>query len=204
MENRLLSVLARLHARMTEEDTLRNTLPREEWLRRRPEMMLAIGEQAGRLLNLLVKTAGARALLEIGTSVGYSTLWLAEAARTTGGRVVSLDVNPAKHAQARANLAEAGLEHLVELITGDALAALATLPGPFDFVLLDAERDMYGACFEALRPRLAPGALVAADNMTFPPSPHAGPYQEQVRSTPGFASLLVPIGNGVELSRWEG
>ncbi len=197
----LASVLARLHARMAEEQRLRTELPPEEFAARRPGLMLAIGEESAWLLHLLLGLRGARHALEIGTSVGYSTLWLADALRETGGRLTSLDGSADKHRQARANLAEAGLLDGVELVTAQAPAALEGMAGPFDFVLIDCERSDYLASLEAVRPRLAPGALIAADNMTFPPSPHAGAYQQHVRGLPGWDSLLVPIGNGIELSR---
>ena len=197
----LASVLARLHARMAEEERLRAELPPEDFAARRPGLMLAIGEESARLLHLLLRIRAARHALEIGTSVGYSTLWLADALRETGGRLTSLDGSADKHRQAHENLAEAGLLEGVELLTAQAPAALAGLAGPFDFVLIDCERSDYLASLEAVRPRLAPGALIAADNMTFPPSTYAGAYQQHVRGLPGWDSLLVPIGNGIELSR---
>lgn len=186
---------------MAQEDHLRESLPAEAFAARRGEMMLAIGEEAGRFLNLLIKAAGAKNLLEIGTSVGYSTLWLADAARVTHGRVITLDINPGKHTQARENLAEAGLLNRVELITGDAAESIDRLAGPWDFVLLDTLKADYIPCFEAFHPKLAAGALIAADNMVFPESQHTRAYQQRVRGSPGYQSVMVPIGNGIELSR---
>jgi predicted O-methyltransferase YrrM len=197
----LREVLSRLHTRMAAEDRLRATLSPQAFAARRPELMLAIGEDSARLLHLLVRLSGARRVLEIGTSVGYSTLWLADALRQTGGRVTSLDASADKHRQAAENLAQAGLAGPVELVTAQAPAVLQRLPGPFDLVLLDCERSDYLPCFEAFRGKLAPGALVVADNMTFPPSPHAPAYQVCVRGLAGWDSVLVPIGNGIELSR---
>jgi predicted O-methyltransferase YrrM len=197
----LRRVLSRLHARMAAEERLRATLKPGAFAARRPELMLAIGEATASLLHLLVLARGARRVLEIGTSVGYSTLWLADAVRQTGGRVTSLDASADKHRQAAGNLDAAGLRDRVELLTAQAPAALARLEGPFELVLLDCERPDYLPCFESFQGLLAPGALVVADNMTFPPSPHAPAYQGRVRALPGWDSLLVPIGNGIELSR---
>lgn len=194
-------VLERLHERMAEEARLRTELSAEAFAARRPELMLAIGEETARLLHTLALAAGATRILEIGTSVGYSTLWLADAARRTGGRVTTLDGSADKHRQAREHLAAAALPEHVELVTDLAPAALAGLAGPFDLVLLDCERHDYLPCFQAFAGKLAPGALVVADNMTFPPSPHAPAYQRHVRGLPGFESMGVPIGNGVELTR---
>ncbi len=198
-------VLARLHERMEREKAQRAGMSREEVDARIEEFMLPIGPEAGRFLNLLIKAAGARTCLEVGASVGYSTLWLAEAARATGGRVISLEVSPAKHAEARENLAEAGLADSVEWITGDALETIAAQPGPFDFVLLDLWKNLYIPCFDALRPKLAAGALVTADNMVTPADNESTrAYQTHVRAVPGLESVMVPIGNGIELSRAPG
>jgi predicted O-methyltransferase YrrM len=197
----LKTVLSRLHARIAAEEALRRTLPPDGFAARRSGLMLAVGEDTGRFLHLLLRACRAQAVLELGTSVGYSTLWLADALRGRGGRITSLDASADKHRQARENLGEAGLLESVRLVTAKAPAALRELPGPFDFVLLDCERPDYLPCFEACQAALAPGALVVADNMTTPPSPHAGRYQQHVRALAGWSSLLVPIGNGLELSR---
>ena len=196
-------VLEVLHARIAEEDAQRETLSKEELEAIRPQRMLAIGEEAGRFLNLLIKVAGSRHVLELGTSVGYSTVWLAEAARANGGQVTTIDENGDKTAQARDYLAQAGLAEVVTFVTGDALEIIAAQAGPFDFVLLDIWKSAYIPCFEAFLPKLAPGGLIAADNMTWPVTEYTPLYQERVRNTPGMESTLVPVGNGVELSRLE-
>lgn len=200
------AVLARLHERMAREKKILADISSEEFAGRVDEFMLPVGEEVGRLLNLLVKAARAKTLLELGTSVGYSTLWLAEAARAVGGHVFSMDENPAKHEQARENLREAGLAGQVTLITGDALKEIPALRGGLDFVLLDVWKSGYLPCYEALRPKLNAGAILAADNMIRPESAreHTEAYQASVRATPGMDSVLVPIGNGIELSRLAG
>lgn len=194
-------VLETLHARIASEDAQRETLSKSELEATRPQRMLAIGEEAGRFLNLLIKAAGCQHVLELGTSVGYSTIWLAEAARANGGRVTTIDEDEQKTAQARDYLSQAGLADVVTFVTGDALENIAADPGPFDFVLLDIWKSAYIPCFEAFLPKLAPGGLIAADNMTRPVTEYAPLYQERVRNTPGMESTLVPVGNGVELSR---
>ncbi len=196
-------MLARLERRSAREEAVRRSLSETEYRGRLGEFMLAIGPDSGRLLNLLVKHGRCTRILELGTSVGYSALWLAEAARATGGRVVSLDNQPGKQREAREHLAQAGLAGRVELITADILAAIPRLPGPFDFVLLDYTRDQYIAALEALRPKLAPGAIVAADNMLQPQAtrPQAEAYRAHVAAQADLDSVLVPIGNGIELTR---
>jgi predicted O-methyltransferase YrrM len=165
---------------------------------------LPIGPEAGGFLNLLIKSLRPQRILELGTSNGYSTLWLAEAAREVGGKVITIEAIAKKQAYARAALAKAGVDGVVEFLGGDALQLLKTLPGPFDFVLLDLWKELYGACLDLFYPRLAPGAIVAADNMIEPVSSRrqAAEYRRVVREKPQMQSLLLPVGQGIELSRY--
>jgi predicted O-methyltransferase YrrM len=167
------------------------------------EQLLYVGPETALLMNTLIKAMGARRILELGTSYGYSTVWLAEAARQTGGKVVSLDVAPGTQAYAREKLAAAGLSDQVELVSADALEFLKTWTQPLDFVLVDLWKDLYVPCLELFFPRLAPGALVAADNMLRPSPTHdnARAYRRAVRAKPGIESVLLDIGSGIELSR---
>jgi predicted O-methyltransferase YrrM len=144
-------------------------------------------------------------VLELGTSYGYSTLWFAEAMQATGGKVVSLDVADFKQAHARTTLERVGLQDLVEFHTGDALQILPTLEGGFDFVLLDIWKDLYLPALELFLPKLARGAIVVADNMLRPEQdrPHALAYRRAIRSKPGISSVLLPLGQGLEVSRFE-
>ena len=183
----------------------------ELWRNPRPGMgvddfLLAVGPATGALINTLVKGARAKSILEIGTSYGYSTLWLAEAARATGGRVATLDVAAHKQAYARDMLEKAGLADVVDFRTGDARELIPTLQGSLDFVLLDCWKDIYVPCLELFHPMLAPGGVVVADNMTFPESAHAEAiaYRRAVRAKPNMASVLLSVGSGVELSRRRG
>lgn len=172
----------------------------------RDERLLAVGRAVGAMLNLLIKEVGAKAILEVGTSYGYSTVWLAEAAKAVGGKVTTVELHRYKQDYARDALAEAGLGGHVEFRAGDALDILATLPGPFDFVLLDLWKDQYVPCLELVYPKLAPGALIAADNMIEPAGSRddAAAYRRVVRAKAGIQSMLLPVGQGVELSRYVG
>lgn len=201
----VLAVLADYEARAEREDALRDTLGPEEAERRIDEMLLPVGRATGTLLNLLAKEACARRTLEVGSSFGYSTVWLAEAARAVHGRVISLELKAAKTEYATAQLARAGLADFVEFRVGDALASLAELPGPFDLVLIDLWKNLYVPVFELLHPKLAPGALVIADNMIEPASarPHAQAYRHAVHVARDMSSVLLPVGNGLELSRYQ-
>ena len=201
----VLAVLADYEARAEREEALWDTLGPEEAERRIDEMLLPVGRATGTLLNLLAKEAGARRILEVGSSFGYSTVWLAEAARAVHGRVISLELKAEKTEYATAQLTRAGLADFVEFRLGDALETLAALAGPFDLVLIDLWKNLYVPVFELLYPRLAPGALVVADNMIEPASarPHAQAYRHAVHVAREMTSVLLPVGNGIELSRFQ-
>ena len=190
MDRPLLDLLDRL-ARFGEDNDARETA--------RPRRMLNITRDTGRLLWILIGAIGAKRVLEVGTSNGFSTIWLADAARSTGGRVTTLELNPDKIALARANLADAGLAGFVDVIAGTAADTLATLPGPFDLVFLDADRPSYLTYLELVVPKLRPGGLLVADNVTS----HASELQDylaRVKSHPRLFSVTVPIGNGEEIA----
>ncbi|HEV8016326.1 MAG TPA: class I SAM-dependent methyltransferase [Stellaceae bacterium] len=165
---------------------------------------LPIGPEAGAFLNLLITSLRPQRILELGTSNGYSTLWLATAAREVGAKVITVEAIARKQAYARAALTKAGVAGVVEFLGGDALELLKTLPGPFDFVLLDLWKELYGACLDLFYPKLAPGAIIAADNMIQPVSSRrqAAEYRRAVRAKPQMQSLLLPVGQGIELSRF--
>ena len=206
MDQKIQEVLSEYEARAAKESPHIMQMSEEEWRRRRDEFMLSVGHDTGRLLNILAKGAGARRILELGSSYGYSTLWLAEAARKTGGMVFSLEINSPKQEYARAALAKAGLAEHVKFFLGDALKTIASLEGPFDFVLLDLWKDLYVSCFDLFYPKLKPGAIVVADNMLRPEDylPDALKYRRHVRSHPKIDSVLLPVGSGIELSRYGG
>jgi predicted O-methyltransferase YrrM len=199
------AVLDDYEARAAREEQLWDTMSAEEAARRLDEMLLPVGPATGTLLNLLVKAGGAHRILEVGSSYGYSTIWLAEAARAVDGRVVSLELARPKTEYAQAQLTRAGLGTQVEFRIGDARDSLRSLTGPFDLVLIDLWKDLYVQVFELLKDKLAAGALVIADNMIEPQSAraHAEAYRERVRRTPQFTSVLLPVGNGIEVSRFR-
>ena len=205
MDQSVELVLSEYERRAADEARLMHADP-AEFGRRIDEFLISVGPETGRMLHLLATGANARSILELGASYGYSTIWLADAARATGGKVHSLEISPRKIDHAREQLARAGLAAFVEFHVGSALDTLPRLAGPFDFVLLDLWKDLYRACFELFHAKLAAGALVAADNMLFPPSARADAmaYQALVRAKPDMDSVLLPIGSGVELSRKRG
>jgi predicted O-methyltransferase YrrM len=154
--------------------------------------------ETAELLALLIRSTGARSILEIGTSNGYSTIWLADAAEATEGTLLSVEIDPERTASARANLARAGLA--AELRTEDAAQTLqAASDGCWDFVFLDAERPAYVSYWPHLLRTLRPdGGLLAIDNVLS----HADQVSEVTRlidAEPSVESVLVPIGAGLRL-----
>jgi len=169
------------------------------------EFLLAVGPATGQLMNLLVKEANAQTVLEIGSSYGYSTVWWAEAARQTGGKVISIELHAEKQKQARDSINDAGLDGIVDFRLGDARDRLAELNEPVDFVLLDLWKDLYIPCFDLFYPRLRTGALIVADNMIYPESARdrAEAYRKHIRRKPNIDSVLLTVGSGIELSRYN-
>lgn len=172
----------------------------------RDDLLLSVGPATGRFLNTLIKGARARHIVEVGTSYGYSTVWLSDAARETDGRVQTLEIAPNKQAYARAMLTKARLVDRVDFHQGNALELLPKLAAQIDFVLIDLWKDLYVPCLELLVPKLAPGAILVADNMLQPREARedALAYRRAVRRLPGVSSVLLPIGSGLEVSRMPG
>lgn len=198
MDEKIEAVLAVYHERIREE-------------RSRPmggagardTRLLAVGPETGRLINILARSLKAPTILEIGTSYGYSGIWLAEAARATGGRVITLELQDYKSAYAREMATKAGLADHVDFRVGDAVKLIGEIAERIDFVLLDLWKELYVRCLDAFHPKLAPGAIVVADNMIFPPGEEVRKYGIAVRRKPGMSSVLLPVGSGIEISRYE-
>jgi predicted O-methyltransferase YrrM len=157
---------------------------------------LAVSPETGTLLYMLARSAGAKTIVEFGTSFGISTLHLAAALRDNGGgRPITCEFEPSKAARARANLTAGGLIDLVEIREGDALETLSVdLPQTIDLVLLDGAKGLYPDILRLLEKNLRPGALIVADNADDSPE-----YLARVRS-PANGYLSVPFAADVELS----
>jgi predicted O-methyltransferase YrrM len=153
--------------------------------------------ETGHWLSLLVRATGARSIFEIGSSNGVSTIWLAAAARDTGGQVTGTEILPARAAEANRNLAEAGLADIARVVPGDARETLRALSGPFDLVFIDAEKDDYAAHLLAVVDRVRLGGLILADNVI---SHDCSAYQQLVRQRDDLETVTIPIGRGVEFT----
>jgi predicted O-methyltransferase YrrM len=160
------------------------------------DIYMAVSPETARLLYMLARANGAKAIVEFGTSFGISTLHLAAALRDNGGgRLIGSELEPPKVERARANLSEAGLEDLVDIREGDALETFARdLPETVDLVLLDGHKPLYVPILDLVAPRLRTGTFLVADNVDASPG-----YVERVR-TPGGGFLSVPFAGDVEVS----
>lgn len=158
--------------------------------------MLNITPDTGEFLAVLVKATGARRILEIGTSNGYSTLWLADAAAPFDGAVTTIELAHDKIEMARANFARAGLDTRITLLEGDAGAILDSLfDASFDLVFLDSKRSAYLDWWPDIRRVLRPGGLLVVDNATSHAEEMAA-FTAAVRADAGFTTSLVPVGKG--------
>ena len=169
------------------------------------------GPVVGRLLEFLVFALGARSVLEIGTFSGYSALAMAEGL-PPDGRIVTLEIDEAHAELARRAIAASPHAEKIEIVLGPALASLERLPGPFDFVFIDADKEGYLDYYEAVLAKLAPRGLIAVDNTlrrgsvldesdTSPASEATRAFNERVRSDPRVRCVILSVRDGVTLIR---
>ena len=162
----------------------------------RPRKMLNITRDTGEFLAVLVRATLARRVLEIGTSNGYSTLWLASAARAIGGSVTTVEKSPDKIDLAAKNFARSGLASYISQVHDDAGRVLErTADGAFDLIFLDSERPEYPGWWPNLRRVLRPGGLLVVDNATSHPM-EVAPFIALVQADAEFVTSIVPVGNG--------
>ena len=190
LDDRVRAVLTRLEAEDAEERA--RNVPREQRARQ-------VARTTGQFLFAYVAPQTDCEVLEIGGSRGYSTIWLASGVRNLGGRVLSLENDPAKIEAWRSNIDEAGLSDWAELVEGDAFETLRRIDDVFDVVFLDAEKEQYEALFAEARMKLEPGAVVIADNVLS----HVealGAYSQARQSDPTLESVTLPLDRGLETS----
>ncbi len=153
-------------------------------------------------LSLMVKATRATRVLEVGTSQGYSAIWMGLGLEETDGRLTTIEIDPGRHALAQKNVREAGLSGRITLVRGDAHRELARLRGPFDFVFLDADKDGQMDYFRQLYPaRLVPGGIIAVHNAVSEAG-DLGQYLETIRRHPEFDTVIVSttMEDGIALS----
>jgi len=190
LDDKVRAVLARLEAEDAKE--------REEGVARELRAR-QVARSTGQFLFALVAPQWDCEVLEIGGSRGYSSIWFGAGVRHLGGRVLSLEADPAKAEAWRRNVAEAGLDEWVELVEGDAFEALPQINDVFDIVFIDAEKEDYERLFELARDKLEPGGLFVADNV-LSHQETLGAYSEARQADPTLESVTVPLDRGLELS----
>src|SRR5690349_12292433 len=190
LDDRIRSVLERLE--QEDADERARGLPSSVRSRQ-------VARTTGEFLFSIVAPQTDCEVLEIGGSRGYSTIWLAAAARHLGGRVLSLEHDPAKVEAWRRNIADAGLEEWAQLVDGDAFETLPAIDDVFDVVFLDAEKEQYERLFQLARAKLETAALVVADNVLSHADPLAA-YSRARQADPTLESVTVPLDRGLELS----
>ena len=157
--------------------------------------MWNISPETGRFLHVQLQLMDAQQVLEVGTSNGYSTIWMADALARTDGALVTLEMNPDKIRMATDNLARAGLQDRVTIVPGDARETIRTLTGPFDLVLIDADKESYVTYFDVARALVRPGGLIVADNV----ASHATALEAfiaRAEGDPGLETFRLPFGGG--------
>jgi predicted O-methyltransferase YrrM len=203
MDDKATLVLAAYHERMREEHAQirsgASSAGGGDW---RDRVLLAVGPETGQLINIIASSLKAPNILELGTSYGYSGIWLADAARAAGGKLTTIELQDYKSAYAREMSVKAGLAEFVDFRVGDAVETIGDLPSGFDFVLVDLWKDLYTPCLDAFYPKLNPGAVIVADNMLRPGGEEVRRYGRAVRAKPHMTSVLLPVGSGLEISRY--
>ena len=161
---------------------------------------LAVSEEDGRFLRVLVAMRGARSILEIGAASGYSGIWLGLGARETGGRVVSIEYDPQRAQEATRNISKAALTDVVRVVHGDAFKEIPKLTGTFDLVFLDAWKPDYKKFFDMVYPRVTPGGVFLAHNVVNKRN-DMEPFLSAIQSHPGlFTSIVSPGSEGMSVS----
>ena len=190
LDDRVRAVLARLEAEDADERA--RGVAREQRARQ-------VARTTGQFLFAFVAPQTDCEVLEIGGSRGYSSIWLAAGVRNLGGRVLSLESDPAKAEAWRANVEEAGLDDWADLIEGDAFETLPPIDDVFDVVFLDAEKEQYERLLAEARGKLEPGAVVIADNV-LSHQETLGAYSQARQADPTLESVTLPLDRGLELS----
>jgi predicted O-methyltransferase YrrM len=161
---------------------------------------LAVSEEDGRFLRLLVATRGAKSILEIGGASGYSGIWLGLGAREAGGRVVSIEYDPQRAREAAENIRKAALTDVVQVVHGDAFKEIPKLQGTFDLIFLDAWKPDYKKFFDLVYPRMSGGGLFVAHNVVNKKS-EMEPFLRTIQTHPGlFTTIVSPSGEGMSVS----
>jgi predicted O-methyltransferase YrrM len=169
-------------------------------IRAKDQGQLAISEEDGRFLRLMIASTNRKRALEIGGASGYSAIWMAQGLRATGGTLVTIEYDPARARELAGNIKRAGFSDIVQVVPGDAFAAIPTLQGTFDFVFLDAWKRDYKKFLDVMLPRLDKGGLFTAHNVVNKRS-EMGDFLDAIQRNPSlWTTIVAPSGEGISLS----
>lgn len=187
-------------ARAAHEDELIKTLG-PAGIARRDEFLLPVGLEVAEYLQALIIAAKSQYAVEVGTSYGYSTLFIAHALSKTGGRLHTFEIDAEKQKYAKNEIDAAGLGDFVEFHLGDAVQKLPKLQNGIDFVLLDVWKELYIPSFDIVFPKMKRRGILLADNMLLPPVhiEDAQIYRKHVRAQKGLEACLLDIGAGIDV-----
>jgi caffeoyl-CoA O-methyltransferase len=162
---------------------------------------LAVSEEDGRFLRLMIATSGAKRALEIGGASGYSAIWMGMGLRETGGTLVTIEYDPARAKELGENIRRAGLQDIVQVVSGDAFQQIPKVTGTFDFVFLDAWKRDYRKFFDLVYPRLNKWGLFIAHNVVNKRD-EMGDFLDVIHTNPSLWTTIVsPSGEGMSVSR---
>ena len=203
INEKIQNVLSRLEKDIDYENSHRNEIPSEKRLN-------CISKNIGMFYNILLKSIGAKRILEIGMSVGYSSLWFADAVMSSAqsdGQIITIDREKFKIDKATQNFDDAGVSSLIKIREGEAKKILHEVKDEFgenyfDFIFIDADKESYIEYFDLCLPLVRKGGIIGADNILFPErfNEMMADYLSHVRSNPNVQSVTVPIDNGEEVT----
>jgi caffeoyl-CoA O-methyltransferase len=169
-------------------------------IKKKDKGQLAVSEEDGRFMRLMIATSGAKKALEIGGASGYSAIWIGMGLRATGGRLVTIEYDPVRAQELTDNIKRAGLADIVQVVSGDAFEQIPKIAGTFDFVFLDAWKKDYKRFFEMVYPRLDPRGLFLAHNVVNKRN-EMGDFLDVVLKHPALWTTIVsPSGEGMSVS----
>jgi predicted O-methyltransferase YrrM len=169
-------------------------------IKKKDKGQLAVSEEDGRFMRLMIATSGAKRALEIGGASGYSAIWIGMGLRMTGGRLVTIEYDPVRAKELVENIQRAGLSDIVQVVSGDAFEQIPKIQGTFDFVFLDAWKKDYKRFFEMVYPRLDARGLFLAHNVVNKRN-EMGDFLDVVLKHPALWTTIVsPSGEGMSVS----
>ena len=164
-------------------------------VRRSGNVYLEVPDTDGRMLRVITETANAKRVVEVGTSTGYSGLWISLALQRTGGQMTTLEIDPGRAAHAREHFRQAGVDRIITVVEGDAHKTVRQIKGPVDVVFIDADKPGYVDYLNALLPLVRPGGVIMAHNIDSAPD-----YVKAVTTDPNVETVFYMQGNGLGIT----